>query len=80
MTAASDAHHSDAVGVAYSILEVEDYTVKGVLAAIRKGADLQRTYLSPQAAFKKTWNNIFRMRRPKKKGPAKTKSPAVAVK
>jgi predicted metal-dependent phosphoesterase TrpH len=80
MTAASDAHHSDVVGVAYSILEVEDFTVQGVLAAIRKGAELQRTYLSPQAAFKKTWNNIFRIRRPKKKASSKAKSPAVAVK
>jgi predicted metal-dependent phosphoesterase TrpH len=63
MTAASDAHHADAVGIAYTILDVDDFSVAGLLAAIKKGAELQQTYMSPKAAFKKTWNNLFRIRR-----------------
>ncbi|MEI9998522.1 MAG: CehA/McbA family metallohydrolase [Verrucomicrobiota bacterium] len=63
MTAASDAHDSAALGTAYSILEAEDFSVKGVLDAIRKGPALRQRYLTPASALKKTWNNVFRLRR-----------------
>ena len=36
MTAASDAHHDAAVGTAYTILNTDDFSVKGVLAQIVK--------------------------------------------
>jgi predicted metal-dependent phosphoesterase TrpH len=63
MTASSDAHDSEALGTAYSILEAETFSVAGVLDAIRKGPALRQRYLTPGKAFKKTWNNVFRLRR-----------------
>lgn len=63
MTAASDAHDHPALGTAYTILEAEEFTVKGVLAAIKRGPKLQQRYLTPKDAFKKTWNNVFRLRK-----------------
>lgn len=71
MTAASDAHDHPALGTAYTILEAEEFSVKGVLNAIKKGPKLQQRYLTPKDAFKKTWNNVFRLRRtPKSKSEA----------
>ena len=66
MTAASDAHDSEALGTAYSILEAETFSVAGVLDAIRKGPALRQRYLTPASALKKTWNNVFRLRRKRK--------------
>lgn len=63
MTAGSDAHHIEALGVAYSILEVETFNLAGVLAAIRRGPQLRQNYMTPKDALKKTWNNVFRFRR-----------------
>ncbi len=66
MTAASDAHDSAALGTAYSILEADEFSVRGVLEAIRKGPALRQRYLTPKNALKKTWNNVFRLRRKRK--------------
>ncbi|HUB66604.1 MAG TPA: CehA/McbA family metallohydrolase [Candidatus Methylacidiphilales bacterium] len=63
MTAASDAHDSAALGTAYSILEANTFSLAGVLEAIRKGPALRQRYLTPAGALKKTWNNVFRLRR-----------------
>ena len=63
MTAASDAHDSVALGTAYSILQADEFSVAGVLNAIRKGPALRQRYLTPANALKKTWNNVFRLRR-----------------
>jgi len=65
MTAASDAHDHAALGTAYSILEAETFSVAGVLDAIRKGPALRQRYLTPAGALKKTWKNVFRLRRRK---------------
>jgi predicted metal-dependent phosphoesterase TrpH len=62
MTAGSDAHHAGAVGVACTILETEDFSVPGVLAAIREGTELEQRYLSTRQTIRKTWNNWFRLR------------------
>ncbi len=67
MTAASDAHDSVALGTAYSILEAEEFSVRGVLNAIRKGPAMRQRYLTPANALKKTWNNVFRLRRKNRK-------------
>jgi predicted metal-dependent phosphoesterase TrpH len=68
MTAGSDAHHVEALGTAYTILEAEELALGPVLAAIRKASLLQASYLSPKDAFRKTFNNVFRLRRtPRKK-------------
>jgi predicted metal-dependent phosphoesterase TrpH len=66
MTAASDAHHAAAVGTAYTILNTEDLSVKGVLAQILKSNELNQRYLTPRDSMRKTWNNWLRLRRRKK--------------
>ncbi len=63
MTAGSDSHHVEVLGVAYSIVEARSFDVAGVLAGITSGAELQQTYMTPRDAFKKTWNNVFRFKR-----------------
>ena len=66
MTAASDAHHSEALGTAYTILDTADFSVKGVLAQIRKSNQLSQHYLTPRDSMRKTWNNWMRLRRRRK--------------
>jgi len=66
MTAASDAHHAAAVGTAYTILNTNDFSVRGILAQIVKSNELTRRYLTPRDSLRKTWNNWLRLRRRKK--------------
>jgi len=63
MTAASDAHHSEALGTAYTILNTDDLSVKGILAQICKSNELSQHYLTPRDSVRKTWNNWMRIRR-----------------
>jgi len=63
MTAGSDAHHESAIGTAYTILETDDFSVKGLLQQITRGTDLNQRYQSPKDAFRKTWNNWLRLRK-----------------
>ncbi|HEY8965204.1 MAG TPA: PHP domain-containing protein [Candidatus Methylacidiphilales bacterium] len=60
MTAASDSHHVEALGVSYTILDVETFDVAGVLQAITRNPALQQRYLTPKEALRKTFNNVFR--------------------
>jgi predicted metal-dependent phosphoesterase TrpH len=73
MTAASDAHHEAAVGTAYTILNTDDFSVKGVLAQICKSNELNQHYLTPRDSVRKTWNNWMRLRRRKNLAPAEAK-------
>ena len=73
MTAASDAHHSAALGTAYTILETDDFSVQGVLAQIVKSNELSQHYLTPGGSIRKTWNNWMRLRR-RRKLPEKSES------
>jgi predicted metal-dependent phosphoesterase TrpH len=66
MTAGSDAHHEAAIGTAYTILNTDDFSVKGIVAQIVKSNDLAQKYLSPKDSLRKTWNNWLRLRRPKR--------------
>ena len=66
MTAGSDAHHAGAVGVACTIVETDDFSVRGVLEALRRGTELEQQYLSTRQTTRKTWNNWFRLRRKKR--------------
>lgn len=66
MTAASDAHHAAAVGTAYTIVNTDDLSVKGILAQICKSNQLNEKYLTPRDSMRKTWNNWLRLRRRKK--------------
>ena len=68
MTAASDAHHYAAIGTAYTILNTDDFSVKGVLEQIVKGTELNQHYMTPKDSLRKTWNNWMRLRR-KKRSP-----------
>ena len=64
MTAGSDAHHVEAIGTACTVLEMEDFSVKGALASIRRGpVGLEQRYMSRTQALRKTWSNVFRLRR-----------------
>jgi hypothetical protein len=63
MTAGSDAHHEAAIGTAYTILHTEDFSVRGILDQVKKGAELNQCYLSPKDALRKTWNNWLRLRK-----------------
>ena len=66
MTAASDAHHSEALGTAFTILDTEDFSVAGVLAQIVQPNELSQHYLTPGDSIRKTWNNWLRLRRRKR--------------
>ena len=66
MTAASDAHHAAAVGTAYTILNTNDLSVKGILGQICKSNELNQQYLTPRDSMKKTWNNWLRLRKRKR--------------
>ncbi|HEY4283212.1 MAG TPA: PHP domain-containing protein [Chthoniobacterales bacterium] len=63
MTAASDAHHAAAVGTAYTILNTDDLSVKGILAQICRSNQLNQHYLTPRDSMRKTWNNWLRLRK-----------------
>jgi predicted metal-dependent phosphoesterase TrpH len=61
MTAASDAHHSSAVGVSSTEFELSELTIPAVLAAIRKGGRPDGNYLSFAEGVKKHLGNWFRI-------------------
>ena len=61
MTAASDAHHSSAVGVSSTEFELSELTIPAVLAAIRKGGRPDGNYLSFAEGVKKHFGNWFRI-------------------
>jgi predicted metal-dependent phosphoesterase TrpH len=73
MTAASDAHHEAAVGTAYTIVNTDDFSVKGVVAQIVKGNELNQRYLTPKDSVRKTWNNWMRLKRRKRLAEATAK-------
>ena len=75
MTAGSDAHHVEAIGTACTVLEMDDFSVKGTLAAIRNGAtNLEQRYMSRTQALRKTWSNVFRLGRKKKHPHSRSQS------
>ena len=63
MIAASDAHHEASIGTSHMIFETEDFTVRGILAEIVKGARRHEQLLSFRDKLRKTLNNWFRLRR-----------------
>ena len=63
MTSGSDAHHEAAIGTAYTILDTDDFTVRGILKKVTEGAEIQQKYLTPRDKLRKTWNNWLRLRR-----------------
>jgi predicted metal-dependent phosphoesterase TrpH len=73
MTAASDAHHAAALGTAYTILDTDDFSVKGILRQICQSNELSQHYLTPRDSVRKTWNNWMRLRRRKKLPTAEAK-------
>jgi predicted metal-dependent phosphoesterase TrpH len=71
MTASSDAHHSEALGTAYTIVDTDDFSVAGILTQIVRPNELSQHYLTPGDSIRKTWNNWMRLRR-RKRLPEKT--------
>ena len=63
MIAASDAHHEAAIGTSRMIFETENFTVRGILDEIVKGARRHEQLLSFRDKLRKTLNNWFRLRR-----------------
>ena len=63
MIAGSDAHHEAAIGTSRMIFDTEDFTVRGILAEIVKGARRHEQPLSFRDKLRKTMNNWFRFRR-----------------
>ncbi len=63
MIAGSDAHHEAAIGTSRMIFDTEDFTVRGILAEIVKGARRHEQLLSFRDKLRKTMNNWFRFRR-----------------
>ena len=62
MIAASDAHHEAAIGTSHMIFETDDFTVRGILAEITKGARRHEQLVSFRDKLRKTMNNWFRLR------------------
>lgn len=60
MTAGSDAHHPEAMGVSHTILDCEDFSVNSVLKAIKGSPELECHYLRAKDSFVKTFHNFFR--------------------
>ena len=63
MIAASDAHHEAAIGTSRMIVETDDFTVRGILREIVRGAKRHEQLLSFRDKLRKTLNNWFRLRR-----------------
>lgn len=59
MTAGSDAHHHQAVGRAYTILEPEQFNLSSVLASIKHPVGREERYITKKDAFLKTWNLLL---------------------
>lgn len=65
MVASSDAHHESAIGTSHMICDTEDFSVRGILDAVVKGARRHEQLLSFRDKLRKTLNNWFRLRRPR---------------
>ena len=63
MIAASDAHHDTAIGTSRMSFATEDFSVKGILAALKAGGERHEQLLSFRDKLRKTMNNWFRLRR-----------------
>lgn len=63
MTAGSDAHHAQAVGVSYTIFQAQEFSVSGILNSITSGTQVVENYLSTKEALRKTFHNLFRLKR-----------------
>jgi len=63
MICGSDAHHAESVGLAYTALATDDFTLAGVLRQIaRPGNRLVEESLPFPHKLRKTWNNWMRLR------------------
>ena len=70
MIAASDAHHEAAIGTSHMIFETDDFSVRGIVAAITTGARRHEQLLTFRDKLRKTLNNWFRLRRQRTYTPA----------
>jgi len=63
MIAASDAHHDAAIGTSHMVFETNDFSVRGIVAGIKAGAQRHEQLLTFRDKLRKTLNNWFRLRR-----------------
>jgi predicted metal-dependent phosphoesterase TrpH len=63
MVAGSDAHHESAIGTSRMFFETPDFSVPGIIEAIKAGGRRHEQHLSFRDKLRKTLNNWFRLRR-----------------
>ena len=63
MVACSDAHHYAAIGASRMSFDTADFSVRGILDAIKRGGQRHESLLSFRDKLRKTLNNWFRLRR-----------------
>lgn len=61
MTAASDAHHASAVGIAHTEFDMPELTIPALLEALRRGGVPRGRYLDFREGLKKHFANWFRL-------------------
>ncbi len=62
MVACSDAHHYASIGASRMSFDTADFSVRGILDAIKRGGQRHETLLSFRDKLRKTLNNWFRLR------------------
>lgn len=60
-TAASDAHHTTAIGISSTTYDLPELTLSSLLRAVPKGGMLSENYLPFKEAMKKNFGNWFRI-------------------
>ena len=71
MIAASDAHHEAAIGTSRMVFATDDFSVRGIIAAILRGGQRREHLLSWNDKLRKTLNNWFRLRKTRTYKPHK---------
>ena len=62
MIAASDAHHEAAIGASHTIVDAEEFSVRGILQGVLRGGRRHEELLGFRDKWRKTLNNWFRLR------------------
>ena len=63
MIAGSDAHHESSIGTSRMIFETAEFSVQGIVAAIKAGGQRHEQLLPFRDKLRKTLNNWFRLRK-----------------
>jgi len=61
-TAGSDAHHASAVGIAFTLLDLDHLNVRNLVDALKTRAAVEENYMGRREGLKKHFGNWFRSR------------------